>query len=105
MSDEKLKESLKLAKILLNEIQTDNFTAKELGEKFCADKSIYPIDSRVMKIIEVDKDGMGGNFGPLLWPFRVALSGREASPGPFEIAEILGKNETLRRVERAIELI
>jgi len=41
--------------------------------------------------------------GEVLWPLRVALSGQEASPGPFEIAEALGQKETLRRVELAIK--
>lgn len=36
--------------------------------------------------------------GVVLWPMRVALSGREKSPDPFELASILGKNETLRRI-------
>ena len=41
--------------------------------------------------------------GRLLWPLRAALTGLEASPGPFEILEILGKNESLKRVETAIK--
>jgi len=40
--------------------------------------------------------------GELLWPLRVALSGQKASPGPFEIMEILGKEKTLQRVKEAI---
>ncbi len=40
--------------------------------------------------------------GDVLWPMRVALSGRKASPSPFEIAGILGKEETLRRLDQAI---
>jgi glutamyl/glutaminyl-tRNA synthetase len=43
--------------------------------------------------------------GKLLWPLRVALSGRDKSPGPFEIAEILKKEETLKRIKNAINLI
>ena len=43
--------------------------------------------------------------GQLLWPLRVALSGKEKSPGPFEIIEILGKSETLKRIKKAIDLI
>ncbi|MEX0917018.1 MAG: glutamate--tRNA ligase [Candidatus Paceibacterota bacterium] len=43
--------------------------------------------------------------GEVLWPFRVALSGREKSPSPFELAEILGKQETLERLRRATEKI
>jgi glutamyl-tRNA synthetase len=39
--------------------------------------------------------------GQFLSPFRIALSNRDVSAGPFEIAEVLGKTETLRRIERA----
>lgn len=41
--------------------------------------------------------------GSVLWPMRVALSGQENSPGPFEIAGVLGKEETLNRLQLAIE--
>jgi glutamyl-tRNA synthetase len=41
--------------------------------------------------------------GEVLWPLRVALSGQEASPGPLEIIEILGKQETIQRIKLAIE--
>ncbi len=44
----------------------------------------------------------GKTSGEILWPMRVALSGREASPSPFDIAGILGKEETLKRIEEAI---
>ncbi len=43
------------------------------------------------------------NKGYLLWPLRVALSGKEASAGPFEIADILGKEKTLQRIQEGIE--
>lgn len=36
--------------------------------------------------------------GNVLWPLRVALSGREKSPDPFELMSILGKEKTLQRV-------
>lgn len=42
-----------------------------------------------------------GDKGLLLWPLRIALSGKKASPPPFEIASILGRQETLRRVKIA----
>ncbi len=41
--------------------------------------------------------------GRLLWPLRAALTGLDKSPGPFEILEILGKTESLERIERAIK--
>ena len=42
------------------------------------------------------------NKGYLLWPLRVALSGKQASASPFEIADILGKEKTLKRINEAI---
>ena len=52
-----------------------------------------------------NKIGMIKDRGHLLWPLRVALTGKESSAGPFEIAEILGKKETLIRIEKAKNLI
>jgi glutamyl-tRNA synthetase len=42
-----------------------------------------------------------GDRGKVLWPLRVALSGKKASAGPFEIAEVLGKEKTLKRLSEA----
>lgn len=47
----------------------------------------------------------GLNVGSVLWPLRTCLTGRKASPGAFEVAAVLGREETLKRVERAIALI
>ena len=44
----------------------------------------------------------GGDKGSFFWPLRVALSGKENSPGPFDIAAQLGKDETLVRIFYAI---
>lgn len=40
--------------------------------------------------------------GETLWPLRVALSGLDASPGPHEIIDILGKEKSLQRIDYAI---
>ena len=42
--------------------------------------------------------------GIILWPLRVAVSGKAFTPGGgIELAEILGKEETIKRVKYAIE--
>ena len=41
--------------------------------------------------------------GSLLWPIRVALSGKEKSPDPFILASIFGKEETIKRIKDAKE--
>ncbi len=42
--------------------------------------------------------------GTILWPVRTALSGKQMTPcGATEILELLGKEESLKRIEAAIE--
>ena len=42
--------------------------------------------------------------GSVLWPMRIAISGQESTPGgAFEIAYLLGKDETLRRMKASLE--
>lgn len=43
--------------------------------------------------------------GEILWPMRIALTGLEKSPPPFDVAEILGQDKTLARIKKAIELL
>jgi glutamyl-tRNA synthetase len=43
--------------------------------------------------------------GSVLWPLRVALSGKDKSPDPFTLLSILGKDESLKRITIAINLI
>jgi nondiscriminating glutamyl-tRNA synthetase len=40
--------------------------------------------------------------GHFMWPLRVALSGKEASPAPFEIIPVIGKERALERIKFAI---
>jgi len=43
--------------------------------------------------------------GNVLWPMRFALSGKDKSPDPFTLADILGKEETMVRLTNAIAKI
>ena len=43
--------------------------------------------------------------GELLWAVRVALTGKEASPGVFELLEVLGKEESVKRIKVAVKKI
>jgi glutamyl/glutaminyl-tRNA synthetase len=44
----------------------------------------------------------GYSNGIVLWPLRVALSGQQNSPGPYDIAGVLGKDEVIKRIEIAL---
>jgi nondiscriminating glutamyl-tRNA synthetase len=84
-----ISKSVELLESILCDVKEIDFTADKL---------------KYLLMPEAEKFG-SGDRGKLLWPLRVALSGREKSPGPFEIAEILGKEETLKRITQAKKLL
>jgi glutamyl/glutaminyl-tRNA synthetase len=43
--------------------------------------------------------------GDVLWPARVALSGKEKSPDPFVLAAILGKERSLAYIQKALQKV
>jgi glutamyl-tRNA synthetase len=45
----------------------------------------------------------GIKMGQLAQPVRVALTGRSASPGLFEVMEVLGKERVLWRLQQGVE--
>ena len=48
----------------------------------------------------------GCKNGYALWPIRTAVSGKQMTPaGATEIMEIIGKEETIYRVKKAIEML
>lgn len=48
----------------------------------------------------------GCKNGYVMWPVRTAVSGKQMTPaGATEIMEILGKEESLRRIRRGVELL
>jgi glutamyl/glutaminyl-tRNA synthetase len=59
------------------------------------------IQADLQKVVADTKRGVGDVF----WPTRVALTGKTQSPSPHEVAEVLGKEESLRRLDYAIKLV
>jgi len=82
----KTKEHLKKVMEFLEKIAPENFTAEVIKN------AIWPY---------ADEAGRGS----VLWPMRYALSGREKSPDPFTLGEILGKENALRRIEHAEQIL
>ena len=52
----------------------------------------------ITSAIEAAVTSSGFKKGQLLWPMRVLLTGREYSPGAYEVAALLGKEETMKRL-------
>lgn len=58
------------------------------------------IHDALMELVQT----MGIKNGQMLWPIRTAITGKEVSPGgAFEVADILGKEETVNRIKVGIE--
>jgi glutamyl-tRNA synthetase len=51
----------------------------------------------------MEKTGL--KLGKIAQPVRVALTGKTASPGIFEITEIIGKEKVIHRLKQAVEFI
>ncbi len=87
MTDEEIQNSLDKLADLLSKINEGDWNKENL---------------RNILMLETEK---AGDRGKILWPLRTALTGKEASSGPFEIAEILGKEKTLKRIQEAKNLL
>jgi glutamyl-tRNA synthetase len=52
-------------------------------------------------ILNTAADAHGMKFGKLAAPLRAALAGRAASPSVFDMMLVLGRDETIARLEEA----
>ena len=61
-------------------------------------------NEHLFEILKGLAEKMGVKNGQILYPLRIALSGKETTPGgATEIAVIIGKDETLKRIKSAIQ--
>lgn len=87
MDEKGVKESLDKAEKILSKIKNEEWNKENI--------------ERIL-LAETEKTGKRGE---MLWPLRVALTGKQASAGPFEIADVLGRDKTLSRIKKAKELL
>ncbi|MCF0229479.1 MAG: glutamate--tRNA ligase [Parasporobacterium sp.] len=97
-------------------------TAMYTHKKMKTDSAIsYEILKEILPVLETHNDysldslhelimdfiaKKGVKNGVVLWPLRTAVSGKQNTPGgAFEIMEILGKDESLRRIRTGIEML
>ena len=90
--NKKMKTSLEIAKSSLLEAQ-----------KFFENTSDWQSEALHDGLLNLAKD-LGIKNGQLLFPIRVALSGKAFTPGgAIELSDILGKDESLKRIKIALE--
>jgi len=83
-----IKDVLQALKLALEELKTEEW-------------SLVNIDAKITDFIGI-RD-LVGDRGQVLWPMRVALTGKQSSAPPYDIAAVLGKEKTINRIDQAIE--
>jgi glutamyl/glutaminyl-tRNA synthetase len=86
LTSDDIKKNLETSLDLLNRIPEENWTNNSINDAMIT--HIKAVESKV---------------GDYLWPLRASLTGEKASPSPFDVAEVLGKEESLKRIKSAIE--
>jgi nondiscriminating glutamyl-tRNA synthetase len=91
-------EKQKVTKVLVPEI------LQKLEELL---SGISDADWKRESILATVKGSLGEKWklGQLLWPLRSVLTGLQYSPGAVEVAEILGKEETMERLKSAKSIL
>lgn len=99
-----------LEEVVFDESAQAKFIVPQHRDSFCAiAEALHACSSFSLEELEgafaraLEKTGL--KFGKLAQPLRVVLTGGTASPGIYEILQILGKERSLKRIERALRLI
>lgn len=103
-------------------LEREKLLAKELGDRSGVAKtsleglvelikaipegvSAETIKKDIMPFADAEETKGKGGRGAVLWPLRYALSGMERSPDPFTLISILGKDESISRINAGIAIL
>jgi glutamyl-tRNA synthetase len=92
-------DSIVVEKVLRAPRAADTLAA--VRELFAAAPDFEP--ATLEQIVRGYADGKGLKLGEAIQPIRVAVTGRTASPGIFEVLAVLGRERTLHRIAKAQE--
>ncbi|MDD4315539.1 MAG: glutamate--tRNA ligase [Clostridia bacterium] len=100
-------EAYELALYEHKKMKTDALVARTAvqGALRCL-KDIEFTEEQVMAALTAESEGLGIKKGQMLFCVRLAITGKASTPGgAVEIAELLGKEESLRRLEFSLRLL
>ena len=89
-------------------MKTDSASSLEVLKEvlpFLEKQEDYSNDGLYQTLVQYVEE-KGCKNGYVMWPIRTAVSGKQMTPaGATEIMEVLGKEESLRRIRKGIELL
>ncbi len=83
-----------------DEIKRSLILTKEAFEP--VDWEIFDKDYIRRKLDDLAKENFPGDRGVVYWPLRVSLTGKEASPDPIDILNVLDKKTVMERLDNAL---
>lgn len=102
----------------LPEYSTDMYTHKKMKTNAETSlnvlKDLLPVleeqtdysNDALFKILTDEVKKLGVKNGYVMWPVRTAVSGKQMTPaGATEIMELLGKEESIKRIKKGIEML
>ena len=101
LKDEFTYEEKGVKKIFLKKGSLDILEFLKTSLSFLKDFKVEELEKNLRLLAE--KKNL--SFGKLVHPLRLALTGRTATPGIFEVLHYIGKERTLKRIEKAISYI
>ena len=85
------------------------YIGKKLSEKLgipCYDEKLIDMVAKESRFAQDFVAEKGCKNGYVMWPVRTAVSGKQMTPGgATELMEILGKEESIARIKKGIELL
>lgn len=102
-SPPKLQKALLMSERMGVDEKTVKKALSETLQLFCELKSWEEKDLQHALFAVIEKTGL--KTGQVMWPVRVALTHVEYSPGAFESAWILQKDETLKRLQEGLIML
>ena len=85
--------------------EKEGFAAFDPSRTYQAGDRVY-FNNRGKALILAFIGKKGCKNGQILWPIRIAMSGKQTTPcGASEMMEVLGKEESLKRLRAAIETL
>ncbi|MCK5465166.1 MAG: glutamate--tRNA ligase, partial [Bacteroidales bacterium] len=77
-----------------------------LGELYESLELVEPFTAgQIEPVVKDLAESLGTGFGKLMNPLRLSLVGSNIGPGLMEMMEVLGKEEVLQRINRALQAI
>ncbi|MBT4857348.1 glutamate--tRNA ligase [Candidatus Uhrbacteria bacterium] len=82
-------------------VQLEGVRAEIAGAPDDIYENLSYVEDRIKAYIEKNELSNGN----VLWPLRIALSGLQKSASPFEFLWVLGREESLKRIDQAIAVL